>query len=177
MGTREFVQVLGPDLFLALEEDPYRERQRANGRLVRLDRLQPGHKVALVVGGATAVQEPVAHGRFERRRRPFVERVGRLDVVVVVHQERPRAGTLLADDRRRPSDHALGGRVEAGADRALEHRARRLVDPALLGGHGREADERAQLVEKFLPARAHVRIEGGEGIRHGPDHSPNPERS
>src|SRR5207237_2578159 len=134
VNAREFAQVLRADLLLSLEEQPDPERQRADARLVRLDRLKPRHEVPLVVGGPTAVEEPVAYGRLEGRRRPLIERVRRLDVVVVVHQERPRAGALLADDRRRPVGYALGARGEAGATGAVEHEASRFLEPALLRG-------------------------------------------
>src|SRR5436853_7403209 len=74
-------EVRGPALLLALVEDAYAQRKRAERRAVRLQRLKPRHEVALVVRHAAAEEQPVALGRLERRRVPLLERIRRLYVV------------------------------------------------------------------------------------------------
>ena len=169
IGVRadEILQVRGPDLLLALEEDAHPQRERTDGRLVRLDGLEPGHEVALVVRRPAAEQEAVARDRLERRGRPLAERLRRLDVVVVVDEERARAAPLLADDGRWTARDALGRRGEPGARRAREDRVRRLLDRAVLRRDRRQADQGAELVEVFLLMRSNVGVERGERVRHG----------
>src|SRR2546430_16531161 len=47
-----------------------------------------------VVGGAAGEQLAIAHRRLERRRGPLVQRVGRLDVIMPVDEQRRRSGHL-----------------------------------------------------------------------------------
>jgi hypothetical protein len=60
-------------------------QQVAHGRDLEVD-------LALVVGGAAGAQAAVAHGRLERRRRPLLQRVGGLHVVVAVDGDGGRLG-------------------------------------------------------------------------------------
>src|SRR5438067_193738 len=145
--ARELVQVRRADLLLALEQHADPERQRTDGRLVRLDGLEPRHEIALVVRGAAAEQQPVARGRLERRRRPLAEGVGRLDVEVVVDEQGALATPLLADDRGGSAGGALGRRGEAGPRRPRKYRAGGLLDGAVLRRYGRQADERGELFD------------------------------
>src|SRR5438093_6462204 len=156
-------EVLRPDLFLALVQHAHAERELADRRAVRLDRLEPRHEVALVVGDAATEEKAVALGRLERRGRPLLERLGGLDVVVVVDEQRAVAGSGLADDRGRSAVDArrLGG--DPGTSRSREDDAGGLLDADLLGRDRRLSDERLQLLDVLGGARANVLVEGGEG--------------
>jgi hypothetical protein len=154
--------VLGTDLLLALVEDAHAQRQLAERRAVRLDRLETRHEIALVVRYPAREEMAVALGRLERWRLPLVERVGRLHVVVVVHEQRLLAATGLAHDRRRTAASAQALRVDAGSARALQYRARGLVDGGLLCGYGGEAHELLELVDILPLSGADVGIEGVE---------------
>src|SRR5438067_2817050 len=140
-------EMLGADLLLALVEHPDAQRELAHRGAVRLDRLQPRHQVALVVGYAPREEHPVALGRVEGRRFPFVERIRRLYVVVVVYEERSLARAGLADDRRRPAVHTQRFRRNAGLLRARQHHGRGLVDGRALGRDGWQAHKILELVE------------------------------
>src|SRR5439155_1480190 len=147
-------EVLRPDLFLALVQHAHAERELADRRAVRLDRLEPRHEVALVVGDAATEEKAVALGRLERRGRPLLERLGGLDVVVVVDEQRAVAGSGLADDRGRSAVDARGLGGDPGTSRSREDDAGGLLDADLLGRDRRLSDERLQRVDVLGGARA-----------------------
>ena len=60
------------DLLLALEHDAHVDRQRAARREQSLDRLHVHPQLALVVGGAAAVELVAAHDRRKRRMMPVI---------------------------------------------------------------------------------------------------------
>ena len=53
-----------------------------------LHRLDLDVDLALVVAGAAGIDVVAANFRLERRRLPFVQRIGRLHVVMAVEQDR-----------------------------------------------------------------------------------------
>src|SRR5215207_10410898 len=59
----------------------------------RLDGLDNGNEVRLHVGRAAGVDQAVTERRLEWRRLPQLERVGRLDVIVTVDEDRGLAGS------------------------------------------------------------------------------------
>jgi pimeloyl-ACP methyl ester carboxylesterase len=66
-----------------------------------VDRGQPADQLAFVVGDAAREQLAVAARQLERRRVPQLQRLGRLDIVVVVAQQRALAGAIrLAQHHR-----------------------------------------------------------------------------
>ena len=71
-------------LFFALEQHAHVDGQRAGGGQQRLQRLDMHVHLALVVDRAARVEIAVALGGLEGRRVPFVERIGRLHIVVAV---------------------------------------------------------------------------------------------
>jgi len=85
----------------ALEEDAHIEWQRAVGCQQRFQCLNLGHHLAFVVDRAARVDVAIALRGLEGRRKPLVERVGRLHIVVAVnehgglapHGRRPVRGT------------------------------------------------------------------------------------
>ena len=77
------------------------DRQLAVLLQVRLDGLEVHEDLALVVGRAARVDLAVAHGGFERRRLPQLDRIDRLHVVVAVEEDRRRpfgAQPVAVDD-------------------------------------------------------------------------------
>ncbi len=91
VGVDEVVEVGAADFLFALEQDLHVDRQASLLLEMRLDRLEVHEDLALVVGRAAGVDLAVAHGGLERRRRPQVERIDWLHVVVPVEENRRRA--------------------------------------------------------------------------------------
>ncbi len=156
------LEVRRADLFLALDDDLHVERQCAAHAQVRLDRGEVHEHLALVVDAAAPVELAVADLRVERRRRPKIERVDRLDVVVAVDHDRRLAG--------RAEPLAVGDRVAAGLDHfcalqaRAEHPARQVLGAAAhVAARGRmrrdrrNRDQVLELAEKALAVGAGVR--------------------
>jgi hypothetical protein len=120
-------------------------------------------ELSLVVHGAAREDLPVAHRRLEGRRRPELERLGRLHVVVAVDEDGLRAGRpapFTEHDRvpRRLEDlrrQARGPHVRRQPLRRARHVG------LVLGARAdaRDAEEREQLV---VDARVVLREEGVE---------------
>ncbi len=91
-AREKWLEVRGADFFFAFDHDFDVDGQLAVDAQVRLDRGDVHQALALVVDRAATVQLAVAHRRVERRRRPQLERVDRLHVVMAVDQHRRRAG-------------------------------------------------------------------------------------
>ena len=81
-------EVLAADFLFAFDQELQVQRQLAGGLDPGLGALDVREHLPLVVGRAAGVEVAVAHGRLERGRDPFVQRVGRLHVVVAVDQHR-----------------------------------------------------------------------------------------
>jgi hypothetical protein len=149
------------DFLLALEQELDRDRQLAACREHGLDRRETRHQVALVIGDAAGMEPSVANGRLEWWREPLLERIGRLDVVVVVEQERRRrsAGDLGEgawrvvgfDDLRRkaPAMHEVG------------HGLCGLRQRAALGRDARQPAQVGEGVEIPVAVGVDVVLEGG----------------
>src|SRR5438270_11735273 len=82
-------------------------------RQMRFERLDVEKELAFVVDGAARENLSFAHRRLERRCRPKVERLRRLNLVVAVDQPRGTPGPLppFADDAGRAP-----GRLYPGGD-------------------------------------------------------------
>ena len=169
MVADERLEVRAADLLLALEDDADVDRQRPGLPEVRLERLDVHEQLPLVVGGAAREQLVVAHRRLERRRRPQLERVDRLHVVVPVEEHRRRAGRVqpvAVDDRvARRVDHphvleADGPQVIGGPVGAAAHVA---------GVLGQRADARdGEVLGEFLEVPVAARVdEVDDGGIHG----------
>ena len=88
LDAEQVAQHLPAALLLALDDEVDVERRHAVGIARGLVGLEQAVDLALVVGGAAAVEAPLAHGGVERRRLPLLERIGRLDVIVPVDEQR-----------------------------------------------------------------------------------------
>src|SRR5262249_36715282 len=97
------VEVRAADLLLALDDPPDPDRKLAVLLAERPDDRETNGELTLVVARAAREQLAVALRRFEGRRLPEVERVARLDVVVVVEQEREVSPARLLSVHRRCS--------------------------------------------------------------------------
>ena len=96
-------EMLAADFLFAFREHDDVHGQRAARLEMRLERLHVEEELSLVVHGATRVEPSVADGRLEGRRRPQLERLCGLHVVVAVNQHRRRTGGRAApftDDHR-----------------------------------------------------------------------------
>ena len=146
-------------ILLALVEHADAQGQLADRRSIRLEGLQARHEVALVVRDAPAEEEATALRRLERRRLPLVERIRRLDVVVVVDEERAGPATRLTDDRRRAAVGAKSLSPDARAARTFEDERGGVLDADPLRGDGRLSNQGLQLVDVFVGTRANVGVE------------------
>ena len=90
--VRDLLEGLGSDLFLALDQEAQCHRQGAQ-RLQRFEGVDPSHHVRFVIGDPASDDPPILLNRFEGRRGPQVDRVHRLDVVVLVEQQRAASGS------------------------------------------------------------------------------------
>ena len=134
----------GARLLLALDEQRDPDRRPA---LVGAQHREVGHHAGLVVGGAAAVEAPVALGRLERRGGPQLVAAGGLHVVVGVEQHGRGAGRCgpVRDDRRgaalRGDDpHVLAARVPRQRGDGLGA-APGVVGVRGIGPDARDADE------------------------------------
>ncbi len=110
MRPDEVIEVDAADFFLSLDEEPDVERQAAGLLHVGLDRLDVHEHLALVVGRAARVNLAVAHGCLKRRRRPEIQRIDRLHVVMAVEENRRLA--------RRIEPVAVDDGIARGVDQA-----------------------------------------------------------
>ena len=161
-------------LLLALEDVADVDREATARREDGRGRHQVEVDLALVVGGAAAEHPPSVHDRLERRRRPEVQRVDRLDVVVAVDQDGRRAlgmQPIAVDD-------GMAGRL--GDLDVLEadpsHRIRQPLGGASAvdgmrrdAGDARDPEELLVRGDPRLVGRIEVRFERvglGGGVRH-----------
>ena len=90
MGADEVFEMRAADLLLAFDEDADVARQPPRLLHVRFDSLEVHEHLALVVGRPAGVELAVAHRGLERRRRPQLQRIDRLHVVMAVEEDRGR---------------------------------------------------------------------------------------
>src|SRR6266516_8079320 len=80
-------EVRAADLLFPFDDPAQCNRQLTVGSTQGADRCQASSDLALVVACAASVKLPVAHGWFKGRREPQLERLGGLDIVVVIEQD------------------------------------------------------------------------------------------
>ena len=116
----------------------------------------------LIVGGSPGVEIPVADGRLERRREPWLERLGRLDIVVAVDQERRLArGTqpFGVDDRMPLRRDQLGFQPHGRQVVANEgRRSLRILVVIRLGADAGNPDQVLELLLEVAPMCLEVRV-------------------
>ena len=86
--------VLASGLLFAFDQESHIDWKVSVVLQQAFHRLEQDVSLSFVVGGAARVEIVSAHGGLEGRRRPFVERVGRLHVVMAVEQQRRLAGSF-----------------------------------------------------------------------------------
>ena len=141
------------DLLFTLEEQDQVDRQ-TGGLQRRFGGGDLEHDLGLVVRGA-AGHEVVAHPRqLERRRAPLGKRIGGLDVVVRVDQERRSVrARMMAPDYERVSGGLFDRRLEPRHRHASAHPSRGLAHffrASGVGGDARNGDELREVVVKAL---------------------------
>ena len=83
----QLVEVGAADLFLAFKQKLDVDGQAPQHREASIHRLHRDQQRPLVVADAAPVDAPTHNGGRERRRAPFLQRLGRLHVVVAVDQD------------------------------------------------------------------------------------------
>ena len=124
------LEVRAADLLLALDQELEVDRQAAVGGQQTPGRLDLVQRLALVVDGAPGPALAVDDDRGEGRRRPGIERVDRLHVVVAVDQDGRGAGAgmqpVAVDGRaRRRSRSSATCSRPASASRPAQNSADR----------------------------------------------------
>ena len=108
MLAHEGGDVVAADFLLALghEHDPAGQLSAVGGAH-GIHRRQAGGQLSLVVSHPAGEQHPVADGGLEGRRGPFFQRFRRLDIIMVVEQQRARGAPAEA-----PDDDRVAGCLE-----------------------------------------------------------------
>src|SRR5438046_10153151 len=96
MARHECGEMRRAAFLLAFVQHADPKRELTHRGAVGVDRLEARHQIALVVRNTAAVEKAVAFGRLEGWRRPLVERIRRLHVVMVVNKKSAIAATGLA---------------------------------------------------------------------------------
>ena len=146
-------------------------------------RLEKGHDLAFVVGGAASDDDLarlriLGEPRREGRGGPFFQRVWRLHVVMAIEQDVARRSRAppMADDHRLAT-RRLDARLKADVAQVLGAPFRRLDARGVIGwigGDARDAQELEQPIERSLAPGCevieHVRQVGVRCVRltHGP---------
>ncbi len=147
--------VVAAHFFLALDEEPHVARQLAVRLQQALDRLDEDVRLPLVIRGAAGIDVVVADLGYERRRLPFLQRVGRLHVVVPVEQQRgfPVSAEPFAVDQRVALAFDQLGFLEPGVRKLATRKLGRAPDVVLVLGeraYAWNAQPRLQLLQKSL---------------------------
>jgi hypothetical protein len=166
----EEAEVGGAHLFLALDHHLHVAGQ-VPGVQHGLQGFHVHVELALVVGAATGVDHAVLHHGFKRRAVPEVHWVGRLHIVVAVHQHRGfgRVRDLLPVHDGVACRGADLRAVQAGLGQAGLHglgAAGHLGFVPGVGAHTGNAQQVQELVEEPVLVLLNVRVDGGHGL-HG----------
>ena len=118
--AQEFGQVRAADLLLALDDEGEVAGQGGAGLEIGFDGLEVGEVLAFVISAAAGEEVAAFHAGFEGRGLPEFERLGRLDIVVAVHNVVGLAGAGGArgfgdDDGMAGGGAHLGGEADAAA--------------------------------------------------------------
>ena len=157
------------DLLITLDDEPQVEGEPAAGAQVGFHRLEVHPHLTLVVDRAAAAELVSDDHRLEGRRRPLVQGVGGLDVVVPVDQDGGQRRVLdaLRVDRRvtRGLDQLCGR--EAGVAGSPSEVFGAAADVAVMGRVGRDRRDPAELDQLIDEA---VLVGGAVGIEVGGAH-------
>lgn len=132
-------------------------------RQPRLNRLDAQHQVAFIVGDAARIQFTVAQHRLEWRGMPQIERLRRLNVVVVVDQECALAAAEAGVHHRRSARHAKDVHLCADLFETLRDQRCCLFDADSLRCDRGLAQQRAEFIEVASLVFLNVRFEAIHG--------------
>src|SRR5262249_40182285 len=122
MAVDELGEAVAADLLLPLDQPGHATGQAAVHRPYRVDRGQPGHKLALVVLGTTCVEPPIANRGLEWWAVPELQRFWRLNVVVVVEEHRAvRSGTITVGQHHWVAGTGLDSSLKTAPPQQLCH--------------------------------------------------------
>jgi len=154
--------VRAPDLLLAFDDELQIDGRRAGNTLPRLDREELRDKVPFRVPAAARIELPLLDDGVERIPLPLVERVHRLHIVVLVHEEGwlPLAHAELRKHDRGPTLRRVLARLEAVLLEDPPDECRGLRLGALVRGDRREAAILLEDLKRLL----RVRLDTGEDI-------------
>ena len=152
---QEVIERLGADLFLAFDQEIHIAGQIVSGLQPGLDRVDVSQMLALVVADAAGINIAAHPARLKGRRRPEVERIRRLHIVVAVNEEcrffrvgmrglghhhrgagglaefRLQAGLEAAGDQPFATASHVIGMIRLGADAWDARVGKKLLDEAL----------------------------------------------
>src|SRR5262245_25628638 len=160
------------DLLFAFEQELHIDRQPTDGREEPGRHGDRNQHRAFVVGHASGVETSVAHGRRPRRAVPFLDRVGRLHVVMTVHQYRRLPGRTqpLVVDHRMAAGGKRADRQRSSRRELRRDPARGPIDVRCVSGISADARDRCEL-DELGDDRVATRVEVPEHIVAG-DHLP-----
>jgi hypothetical protein len=149
--AHDLVEVWAPDLLFALHDPTYRQRQLCFGVAKSANHGEPYCELGLIVGCATREEFPIAQRWLKRRRVPQIERVNRLNVIVVVQKQCVIAApALLAIDRCRPISGTQLPRFETSGLQKLLDQLGRLIQLTRFRRHTRLTAEQAQDAQRVV---------------------------
>ena len=155
----ELGQVGGAGLFFAFDDEFDRAGELADLIEQGIDRKQAGDELSFIVADAAPVELAVADFRLEGRAVPEFERLGRLDIVMVVDEQSLGAAAfaLAENDRGAAGFHDLDGKTTFF--KHLGDKSGTFTDAPVLGTDARLGDQAAELLEAFFEVIFEIEVE------------------
>ena len=151
VGAHAVADMGAADLLFALQQDDDVAGQAAGDRQPGLNRQKLGQMLPLVVAHTPPPDAAIAYFRFEWRRQPGIQRIGRLHVVMAVEQCGRRLRTLsVAAVYERPARAFQQLRLHAQILQVAEQRVSRLPDADPVGADAGLGDIGQQTVDRLL---------------------------
>src|SRR5256886_16283257 len=158
-------EVRAPDFLLALDDELQVDRRPTLDALPCLDREELHDEIALRVRAASTPELAVLDRRVERIPRPLVQRVDRLDIVTLIHEERRLAlgDDHLTEDDVRPAVRRIFAGLETVLDEQTTDERRGLGLGPLVGRNHGEPD----VLLPNIVRRARIRLDPALDIPEG----------
>ncbi len=117
--------------------------------------MEAAHEIAFVIGDAAREQLAISHVRIKRRRRPQVDGIGRLHIVVIVDQQRTGAVAQRGEEHGRTA--GLDGlHVSAQMGQMDAHQIRHLGHALTGGGDAGLRDKDFEVVNEAIAVSGEV---------------------